>query len=145
MSIDMVIFVFCYIDNYACSFIFCCQHYWMLLSSSFKIFPPIMIPWMMPWHFLLCCILQALFHIPGSLLLSVCWILVLGKIYTCSALCFWFWYVGYIRIYMGKHSASSVFCYWVRMLFPVIKKWNDLFCCFDCWLCLCRHQWVQWD
>ena len=52
---------------------------WMSLSRSFQIILPIVLLWLMPWHFSLCCILHSLLHFTGSCLVLVCWILVLGE------------------------------------------------------------------
>ena len=78
--------------------------------------------WMMPWYFSLYRILHALVHILGQLIVSVCWILVLGKISTCSFSWFWFWYVDWILIYAENNSSSYVFCYCIWMCCAIIKK-----------------------
>ena len=96
------------------------QSAWMSISGSFQIILPILFPWLMPCHFSLCCILHGLACFPGALLVLVCWILVPGKISTCSASCLWFWYVGCIQIYVENHSDFSAFYYCVWMCRAVV-------------------------
>ena len=59
---------------------------WMFLSGVFEIILSIVLPWLMPWYFSLCCILHALVLFPGAFIVSVCFTLVLGK--NIHLLCF---------------------------------------------------------
>ena len=101
---------------------------WMSLCISFKIIHPILLLWLMPWHFSLLCIPHVLYHFPGALILSVCRIFFRGKISTCSASCLWFWDVGCIWIYMDNYSAPSILCHCVCMWRAAISELCGLFC-----------------
>ena len=118
------------------------QFAWILLSSSFQVILLIILQWLMPLNFLLCCILHALEHFTGALLVSVCWIFVLKIKSTCYALCLWLWDTGCIWIYVDIDYTSSLlyYCFW--MWRDVILKLSDMFCGIYCWICLYLHQWV---
>ena len=119
----------------------------MSFSGSFKTILPILLPMLMPLHSSLCCILHILVHFSGAFLVSLCWILVLGK--NILQLCF----VPValicrmhpskcIRVNVDNNSAFSVFCYCVWMCCAVIYKLSYLFCGFNYQLFLYLRQGV---
>ena len=81
---------------------------WLMLSGSFQLILPILIPWLMPSFFSLCCILHVLGRFGGALVVLVCWILVLGK--NIRQLCFVPLVLNF-RIRTNKYGESfRLFC-----------------------------------
>ena len=78
------------------------------IAGIFQKFLQIILWWLMPLQYSLCCILHALVHFMGVFIVLVCWILVLGKISSDSDSCLWFWYARCIQVNVDNHSSFFV-------------------------------------
>ena len=115
---------------------------WMFLSGVFEIILSIVLPWLMPWYFSLCCILHALVLFPGAFIVSVCFTLVLGK--NIHLLCF----VPMVLICMMHPNMCVESFYFLCILLLRLDVLHcnfktKFFCGFDCWIFLYRHIWVS--
>ena len=115
---------------------------WMSLSRIFQKILPVLLPWLIPLHSSLWCILHELIHSPGGYIVSVYWILVLRKIPSGSALCLWFWYAGCIRVNVENCSAFSCIMVlrldvWRCSLEIELLIFGGVFYCLWYYLCSC--------